>query len=156
MQLIADIGPSRYRQYFRDPCKVVRVDVDVSTEPDVCGIMNSLPFKNRCFDSLYASHILEHTDKPKDAAMEFIRIVKSGGRVAFFVPNMSWVELQLRSGVVDDEVIGLIFGKRRSNHDIHKAWWTPETWDSFISELPIHVMVTEYWRNTIMTWGIVK
>lgn len=46
--------------------------------PLVIGRVESLPFKDKAFDYVYASHVLEHTTDPGGACRELMRIGRSG------------------------------------------------------------------------------
>jgi SAM-dependent methyltransferase len=46
--------------------------------PFVVGNIESLPFRDKEFDFVYCSHVLEHVDNPKKACREIIRIGKRG------------------------------------------------------------------------------
>ena len=46
--------------------------------PLVLGTVESLPYKDKAFDYVYASHILEHTEDPATACEELMRIGGAG------------------------------------------------------------------------------
>src|ERR1041384_6081923 len=46
--------------------------------PFVFGFIENLPFKDRTFDFLIASHVLEHSKNPEKALAEFQRVAKAG------------------------------------------------------------------------------
>jgi uncharacterized protein YbaR (Trm112 family) len=50
----------------------------VKDRPMVLGIVENLPFKDKCFDFVIASHILEHTSEPDKFLKELMRVGKSG------------------------------------------------------------------------------
>lgn len=65
------------------------INVDVSTEvkADVyCNLEEPLPFKDNSFDLIYGAHILEHIRNLPELKLEFKRIVKYPGCMAFVVP----------------------------------------------------------------------
>jgi len=62
-------------KYFYDTDRVGHIVID---RPMVIGDINSLPFKDKSFDFIYCSHVLEHTDDPVAAAKELCRAGKSG------------------------------------------------------------------------------
>lgn len=51
----------------------VRVD-----RPFVAGDIYALPFRDRAFDYVICSHVLEHLDRPEDAATELARVAPRG------------------------------------------------------------------------------
>lgn len=46
--------------------------------PLVLGLCEELPFKNKSFDFVIASHVLEHTDNPERFLTELMRVGKAG------------------------------------------------------------------------------
>lgn len=58
---------------------------------DVSHDLNIIPypFAPNSADEIYASHILEHLDRPFEVMKEFHRILKNGGRLIIKVPHFS-------------------------------------------------------------------
>jgi SAM-dependent methyltransferase len=50
----------------------------ITDRPLVLGLCESLPFKDKSFDFVIASHVLEHTDNPEKFLSELMRISKAG------------------------------------------------------------------------------
>ena len=48
-------------------------------------------FKDKMFDFVYASHVLEHLKSPLEAIEEWLRVVKVGGYVIIITPDMLYV-----------------------------------------------------------------
>ena len=46
--------------------------------PLLVATVESLPFKDKTFDYVYASHVLEHTQDPASACKELMRIARAG------------------------------------------------------------------------------
>ena len=46
--------------------------------PLLLATVESLPFKDKTFDYVYASHVLEHTQNPESACRELMRIARAG------------------------------------------------------------------------------
>ena len=46
--------------------------------PLLLATVEALPFKDKTFDYVYASHVLEHTEDPEAACRELIRIARAG------------------------------------------------------------------------------
>ena len=53
----------------------------------VVGHAGHLPFRDRSFDLVIASHVLEHLHDPVHALTEYARVLRPGGRVSLGVPN---------------------------------------------------------------------
>lgn len=63
----------------------VNLDIDPNVKPDIVGCVEDLPFKDNCFDIVYASYVLEHTTKHDQIIREFLRVARSETRI--IVPN---------------------------------------------------------------------
>jgi SAM-dependent methyltransferase len=50
--------------------------------------LRTLPFANNSFDVVNCRLVIEHLDAPKAAFQEFHRVLKPGGRLAVFTPNL--------------------------------------------------------------------
>ena len=50
----------------------------INDRPLVLGLCEELPFKDKSFDFVIASHVLEHTDNPKKFLNELMRVGKAG------------------------------------------------------------------------------
>ncbi|MFA5841394.1 MAG: methyltransferase domain-containing protein [Candidatus Paceibacterota bacterium] len=69
----------------------VNIDWQKETNPDVVHNLNVFPypFPDDFFDSIEASHILEHLNSPFDVMRELRRILKKGGSLYIKVPHFS-------------------------------------------------------------------
>ena len=69
----------------------INVDWNDLAKPDVNHDLNKLPypFDDNTFDEIFASHILEHLDKPFLIMKEFHRLLKPGGKLILKVPHFS-------------------------------------------------------------------
>ncbi len=52
--------------------------IKILGRPLVLATVESLPFKDKSFDYVYACHVLEHTQSPEAACKELMRIGRSG------------------------------------------------------------------------------
>ena len=50
----------------------------ITDRPSVLGLGEALPFKDKCFDFVIASHVLEHSDDPEKFLIELQRVAKAG------------------------------------------------------------------------------
>lgn len=50
----------------------------ISDRPLILGICEEMPFKDKSFDYIIASHVLEHTDEPEKFLAELMRVGKAG------------------------------------------------------------------------------
>lgn len=53
----------------------------------ICDATNLLSIQNDSYDFILASHVLEHIANPIKALKEWIRVVKSGGKIILLVPH---------------------------------------------------------------------
>ncbi len=56
----------------------------------VVGSVLNLPFKNKSFDIVVSSEVIEHTANPLSAVVEMARVVKQGGVLIITTPNKFW------------------------------------------------------------------
>jgi ubiquinone/menaquinone biosynthesis C-methylase UbiE len=98
---LSDIGceksnrPRKYRTKFRPKVKgenVVYVDLtmpSIKTYYFVVADAQLLPFRNKIFKDVYASHLIEHLPKPEKFLREARRV--STGKIHIWCPNIfSW------------------------------------------------------------------
>jgi SAM-dependent methyltransferase len=69
----------------------VNVDLDLLAKADLQHDLEQFPypFESNSADEIFASHVLEHLNRPFAAMAEFSRIVKPGGRLTIRVPHFS-------------------------------------------------------------------
>jgi len=69
----------------------VNIDWNELANPDVRHDLNIVPypFSDNTFDEIFASHILEHLDKPFAVMKELHRLLKPGGKLIIKVPHFS-------------------------------------------------------------------
>jgi ubiquinone/menaquinone biosynthesis C-methylase UbiE len=53
------------------------------------GSAYKIPFKDKTFDTVLCSHLIEHLKSPEKAFKEFRRVLKKNGRLIIIVPTMS-------------------------------------------------------------------
>src|SRR5256885_10165621 len=61
------------------------VNVDIHGG-DLKGNILSLPFKDKSFDWIFASHVLEHVSDTRSVMIEIYRVLKDGGCFGMRVP----------------------------------------------------------------------
>lgn len=94
--LVLDVGcgfaeKTDYSQftYAARPHGDVNVDIKRPTtriENFILADAHRLPIRDGCFDRIYASHLIEHLDKPYFFLMEAKRVLKEGGVAEIIVP----------------------------------------------------------------------
>jgi SAM-dependent methyltransferase len=68
----------------------LREDVSSNSGMDFCvrSELNRLPFSDGSFDVVNCRLVIEHVDFPAVVLKEFYRVLKPGGRLAIFTPNL--------------------------------------------------------------------
>lgn len=68
----------------------LREDISANSEMDFCvrAELNHLPFSDSSFDVVNCRLVIEHVDFPDAVLKEFYRVLKPGGRLAIFTPNL--------------------------------------------------------------------
>ena len=50
----------------------------------------ALPFQNNSFDAILSHEVLEHVQDDRTCVQEMVRVLRTGGRIAIFVPNRGY------------------------------------------------------------------
>ena len=92
---VLDLG-SRDGSFGLDSCPgavVVRLDTELPKTPGSGSFVQAdaayLPFRDGCFDTVIANHVLEHVDKLAQVLEEIGRVVRSRGSLYVAVPDAS-------------------------------------------------------------------
>lgn len=119
-------GPTDRSEEFKD-YDLVRVDVDERWNPDYRCDVRTLPFADEEFDLVFSSHVLEHFPRGdyEFVLREWLRILKKGGIIRFILPNIQWAAEQIVKGVVDNDVLNVLYGAQTSQWDFHYNGFTP-------------------------------
>ena len=77
---VLDIGSqnSPYKNMIKHN-NFLRVDIDAKTNPDILGSIYDFEYTDDSFDTVLATEILEHLNKPKEAVSRLYRLLKKGG-----------------------------------------------------------------------------
>ena len=65
----------------------IGIDVARTRECDVIGDAHFLPFRDGCFEHLFAQALLEHLQNPSEGLGEFMRVLKANGTATLIVPK---------------------------------------------------------------------
>jgi predicted SAM-dependent methyltransferase len=124
---IIDLGCGEAK-YQTDEGDVLTVDIREEVSPDYRCDLGQLPFAGGEFDIVFSSHTLEHfpraeVDKVLD---EWIRILKPEGELRLVLPNVEWAADQIKAGVVNDDVMNVLYGAQTYGENFHKFCFTPK------------------------------
>lgn len=123
---ILDVGCGESK-YETDEGDVLTVDIREEVKPDYRCDLRSLPFAGDEFDQLYSSHVFEHfpreeADKVLD---EWVRVLKPDGELRLIVPNLEWAADRIKEGVVDNDVLNVLYGAQTYGENFHQNGFTP-------------------------------
>lgn len=96
--LDAGAGEARHRIHFKRG-RYIALDAGYGDSSwdysrlDVRGDLGTLPFRDRSVDCILCMVVLEHTRNPRQALLEFARVLKPGGMLVMVVPFL-WEEHQ--------------------------------------------------------------
>jgi SAM-dependent methyltransferase len=94
--------PDSYERY-----REVRLDCDPTANPDIVASAVAMPMVNdESFDVVFASHMIEHLHfhEVGMAMAEFHRVLKPGGRLEVFVPDLQAIGGRIALDQLDDPV----------------------------------------------------
>jgi SAM-dependent methyltransferase len=117
------IAPSNDKDLapFKEPrYKIVTLDIDPSSNPDVCGDITKYnsSLKDDFFDCVICTEVIEHVTNPWSAISELMRVTKKGGVLLFTSPfnfrihgplpdNFRISEYGWRALLIDHEILSL-------------------------------------------------
>ncbi len=83
---ILDIGCSRNKMP-----EAIGMDIDPTSQADIFHDLNRFPYplEENSIDKIYAKHIIEHLDHPREFLREIYRILKPGGTAFVETPHFS-------------------------------------------------------------------
>lgn len=124
---IVDLGCGECK-YETDEGDVLTVDIRDDVKPDYRSDLRKLPFASGEFDVCYSSHVLEHFPRNEvDTVLdEWIRILKPDGELRIIVPNIEWAADRIKEGVVDDNVLNVLYGAQTYSENSHYNGFTPK------------------------------
>jgi SAM-dependent methyltransferase len=72
----------------------IGIDIRMNSAVTVRASAESLPFRDRVFDLVFAGEVLEHLHLPAEALDEWVRVLCAGGRLILSTPNGRLVQLE--------------------------------------------------------------
>lgn len=127
----------------------------IKDRPLVLGAAEQMPFRNKAFDFIIASHILEHTSEPEKFISELMRVGKAGyieTPDGFFERINPFRFHRLEVSTKDNSLI--IYKKPSWRHDAYivdsyENQLKCKEFLAFTSSFPRPFYVRYYWKNSI-------
>ncbi len=87
---ILDIGGAtpyqKMLKKYKGKIDLKTLDYDPNTHPDIVGDAHDLPFEDGTVDGIICIATLEHLQNPFKAVSEAYRVLKTGGKVLYYIP----------------------------------------------------------------------
>ncbi len=132
---IVDLGCGESK-YETDEGDVLSVDIRDDVKPDYRADLRKLPFASDEFDIAYSSHVLEHFPRNEVGKVldEWVRVLKPEGELRLIVPNLEWAAAEIQKGVINDDVLNVLYGAQSYGENFHQAGFTPATLNGMLKE----------------------
>ena len=105
----------------------INVDCQARWSPDLLCDITKLPYEDGTVDTICAHHVLEHLglDDGAIALREWLRVLKPGGSLLVFVPDMAALAKKWLAGEIDDYIYAVnLYGAYMGDPaDRHKWGW---------------------------------
>jgi predicted SAM-dependent methyltransferase len=128
--VILEIGANTKAQAHMIPeykdVKIVTLDIDPTTNPDILGDAAHLEEYKEKFDGLFASHVLEHFSywDAENVLQGWADAVKVDGMVHVLVPSWEWAAREVLSDNPSPALHGHSFAGNVNEWDVHKNMFT--------------------------------
>jgi|LGOV01.1.fsa_nt_gb ubiquinone/menaquinone biosynthesis C-methylase UbiE len=73
---VLEVGAGRKEGYTKES---ITIDINSNFNPDILASGYNLPFKNNTFDTMIATEVLEHLERPQSFVNEIHRVLKPDG-----------------------------------------------------------------------------
>lgn len=91
--LVLNAGAGERQIDLPNASKVIGMDIQPSSNVDIVGNLESIPFASAYFDSIVCIAVLEHCRAPWEVVKEFSRVIKPHGKFLCVVPFMQPIHL---------------------------------------------------------------
>lgn len=138
---ILDLGCGPQHWNFGSEGQVTRVDLRDECEPDWRCDLRQLPFADQSYDIVFSSHTLEHFGRNEISEVldEWLRVLKVNGELRLIIPNIAWAAAQISKGIVDANVLNVLYGSQEYPLNFHKVGFTHDSLASFVKEKGLEV-----------------
>lgn len=116
------------------------VDVDQSTNPDICAPMWNIPLPDGSVDEIFSSHALEHVTKFQVVLVlqEWKRLLKPGGVAVIRVPDLAWCCRAWLEHPQTDWWMDIIFGQCTSEGEQHRTGFTNQIMLDYLAQAGLY------------------
>ena len=133
----------------------VHVDVENYPHVDFREPVDVLTFaQDNSVELIYASHVLEHFGRHQvDRVLrEWFRVLQKGGILRLAVPDFETIVLRYQETRDLNEVLGLVCGGQRDEHDFHKMIFDEESLRERLRLVGFSSVSKYDWRKTEHSW----
>lgn len=125
----------------------VNVDIFSSVRADVYADMASLPFERESFDLLYASHVLEHSNRLMVLATlsHWRDLLKIGGILRLAVPDFAKCVAWYNETEDLPSITGLLFGGQNHPKNNHFITFDEATLRRALTQVGFHPSNIKWW-----------
>ncbi len=107
------------------------LDTDYFINTDIVAGVEKLKFKDNSVDTIYNSHVFEHTDRKKATAIlkEWFRILAPGGTLYIALPNLEYLFTTYLENIKNydneknralaDKACRIVYGGQTNRYDFH-------------------------------------
>jgi predicted SAM-dependent methyltransferase len=133
---ILDIGCGE-NKYETDEGITISADIRENVHPDYRCDIRRLPFGTGQFDIVFSSHVLEHFGRNEyfEVLKEWVRVLKPDGELRLVIPSIAWAAEQIMKGVVDFNVLNVLYGQQEYAENFHKMGFTPQFLEGKVRDL---------------------
>ncbi len=128
----------------------VNIDLFSNTAADLCCDITRIPYADETFDTIYASHVLEHVHRHMVLAtlQHWRGLLKVGGVLRLAVPDFEAVCRRYRETGNLPELIGLLYGGQTYSKNSHTVIFDDQTLTSALVKVGFGVIRPWDWRKT--------
>lgn len=121
------------------------ISVDLYTDADIQAPMWSIPLPDDSVDVIWSDHALEHV--PKEGVVptlcEWGRLVKPGGNIQFFVPDLEWCLLWWLRHQTTGWDMDVLYGNQNHPGEFHRTGYSMDIILDYIRKLNWEMLLLE-------------
>jgi predicted SAM-dependent methyltransferase len=128
----------------------INVDIFSTVKADAYHDVTALPFERDSFDTVYASHILEHVHRHMVLATlnHWVSFLKPGGVLRLAVPNFGAVAERYVMTRNLTELIGLLYGGQNCHLNRHTIAFDHDTLADYMTKAKLENVRVWKWQET--------